>query len=482
MAEGVDEGRYGRGVPLIPNHHPTAPSNVTTNYRSNIPVPQPTESWTPFSGMPSSPVASTGIFPWETLNTSTPTNAFTNQQLPSIFSSDYPYGLSNVLSSASDDSGYIQNENMSNSSPSAVGSPIQRPLYPTPPMSGAESLELYAEAIKQYQQEVAARQYNQFPPNPPSPDLSSHPSSPQPTMMQEPTMVQDKKESGKPTYSDIAKSLKNKPMHKDGEIPKSKSPTEGLGKTQRQQSKRSGTSRGQSARSQHNDTDGNFGNVVSPDSKYGLDQFEDIDSGSRSDRSSILGGSNESLSYRSRQGSTSSLSSGTSGGIEDVHFPKTFKIQAVKENEVCPEFERKEEPKKDPEIEKKSASAQKEKPGKFFDPRRIFAPKETNKKKADIKEKPKADTILNNGKPSTTKPNSAAHKKADYINNDLRDPRKRTNQNTASSQEEKKVFSEPVTQNGAQSEKNKPHGTQKKETPNGRSVKKSSPNFDWEAI
>ncbi|KAK6178775.1 hypothetical protein SNE40_011285 [Patella caerulea] len=478
MAEGLDEGRYGGTLPQHGHH-----SSTTGSSQPGSEIPRASESWTPFSGMPSSPVSPTGLFSWESFNSSAP-NSFDNGQIPHYYSNYPNFGLPNIHHSASDNSGFNINDDNSTCRPTNVNSPIQRPIFN---QFREEGYEMYAEAIKQLQQEAPGASYGHFATTSPTDLLTQSTCVPEPPI--------DTKDSIKPTYSDIAKSLKSKPMQKGKDdleiyLPKSKSPTEPSSKTQKSHIKRSANiTRSHLTQGRTTTNDGNFGSVVSPDSKYGLDHFEEVDSGSRSDRSSILGGSNESLSYRSRQGSTSSLSSGTSG-IEEIHLTKTFSNPTVtlKEAEVkLPDF--KDDTNHKAEVKEKSTTSSKEKSEKFFDPRRIFQSqsKDTYKKKLDSKvnEKlkcPDTNTVLNNGKPTTiNKPPSVAHKKADYINNDLRDPRKRTNQNTASSQDsDKKSSGDCYIQNGT-SDKLKGHGNQRRDAQNIR-PKKSTPNFDWEAI
>jgi hypothetical protein len=147
-----------------------------------------------------------------------------------------------------------------------------------------------------------------------------------------------------------------------------------------------------------------------PDSKYGLDQFEEfnVSQDQRSDSAESI------PRILSRKGSTSSVSSGTSG-IEEIHLMKP----------VMQSFSSKADTIDNVKIPQKSTETSQPKP--YFDARRIFQSKGSKKSPLSGKPSPDNGTVLNNGKVSS-KTSSCSHKKSTdniYINNDLSDSHKR---------------------------------------------------------
>ncbi|CAL1532632.1 unnamed protein product [Lymnaea stagnalis] len=172
--------------------------------------------------------------------------------------------------------------------------------------------------------------------------------------------------------------------------------------------------------------------VVS-NSRYGLDNFDDhlLSPGSNSS-------SSESLAQvpRSRRGSGSSAGSSTCA--LDDHPPSPNSHASFSETEVLCQGQKL-------TVGAKGKKDQGPSENLFFDPRRIFQTKPT-KSKAQPQSKTKDtqnetgkslnETILNNGKPTASNtslklPSSA--RQHDYINNDLRDASKLTNQISAES-------------------------------------------------
>ena len=290
-----------------------------------------------------------------------------------------------------------------------------------------------------------------------------------------------RKEPPKPSYSDVAKATKGKSSQSKADAPKSeRGESDGFLKTstdpvppkpyRNQASKRQYShSRTTSQRTACSHSDGSQGSFVQPNSRYGLDQFEDVSDIVRAEQRSS---SMESLNSQvhpgvMRRSSNSSLSSSTSA-VEESHlgrFPGTSGGAGVdgrgSRNRSSSSHLNGKEATQDyitfnynssissssvtgQQTHKASASptaptAQKVKNEKpFFDPKRIFQSRPSFKAPASAADKPKAweerkrcdgngatkeETVLNNGKPNntTSKAAAAAHRKADYINNDLRE-------------------------------------------------------------
>ncbi|XP_041359014.1 uncharacterized protein LOC121375566 [Gigantopelta aegis] len=288
--------------------------------------------------------------------------------------------------------------------------------------------------------------------------------------------------NAKPTYSDIAKTLKSKPMQKPKEkedFDNVKKKMDNVPKNFKPAVKKPYT-RAYAGRTRSVSSDGNVGSVVLPDSKYGLDQFEEK-SGGKGEKSGITS-SSENLSYRSRKGSTSSVSSGTSAtsGIEEILLTKPLNNLNSGEgiSKLLTENSRKSaylgsstsKTSKEEPVAAAPPPPRKEKNERlFFDPKRIFQRRE-NKLKGDHKTVPhsrSAETVLNNGKPANlNKASSVASKKTDYINNDLRDSRKRTNQSFAMTRDSQTKKGNPsdLIENGGTDSVQSTNGKVKKET------------------
>lgn len=249
-----------------------------------------------------------------------------------------------------------------------------------------------------------------------------------PKAAQEP--VENAQIRSKPSYSDIAKSLKDKPIQQNKEKEemdplKKKLPDPPVGKNYKQ-GKRRGShllkqhSKGHAPLSDHMES------KVKPNSKYGLDRFDDMN---KSEAGNLKSESVESIPLLTRKGSTSSVSSGTSG-IEEIHLSKG-PFSGVKKENSAPVQKKK--------LDGKQEKSQEAKPAEkaFFDPRRIFQQSKSTK---DGSKSPTESTILNNGKPmGRSKSTSENHRKSsDYINNDLRDAKKKTNQPSSNKEAEKK--------------------------------------------
>ena len=308
--------------------------------------------------------------------------------------------------------------------------------------------------------------------------------------------------NAKPTYSDIAKTLKSKPMQKPKEkedFDNVKKKVDNIPKNFKPAVKKAYT-RAYTGRTRSISSDGNVGSVVLPDSKYGLDQFDEK-SGAKGEISGITS-SSENLSYRNRKGSTSSVSSGTSAasGIEEILLTKPLNnlssghgvSKLLTENS-----------KKSAQLGTSANKTSKDEPGAlhkekndhvFFDPKRIFQKRE-NKLKGDHKNVPhtrSSETVLNNGKPANlNKASSVTSKKTDYINNDLRDSRKRTNQSFAMTRDAqtKKGSQLDLTENGDTDLVQSTNGKVKKETASGsraglagKNVPLTGQQIDWKLI
>ena len=233
--------------------------------------------------------------------------------------------------------------------------------------------------------------------------------------------------NNKMSYSDVAKTLQRKPMQptkekEDAEAAKKKAPGSFPAPkpfkpiVRKPYFTRQG-SKGHLNR-HHDDMESN----VTPNSKYGLDQFDEF-AVSQEQRSN----STESIpKVLSRKGSTSSVSSGTSG-IEEIHLTKpasnsySMKADAMDDIKLSG---------------KTSEPTQPSKP--FFDARRIFQSK--NSKKSSSSKPPQDNTtVLNNGKVGSKTSSSAQKKSTDniYINNDLSDSNKRSNSQRKESESRK---------------------------------------------
>ncbi|KAL8604695.1 hypothetical protein ACOMHN_017654 [Nucella lapillus] len=314
------------------------------------------------------------------------------------------------------------------------------------------------------------------PPNEPEPIHSHIPVCDPPANTSKPVKAKEpsRKEPSRPSYSDVAKANKGKPSHQQTEtigIQKieaenvTKTNTEPLqSKTHRPpNTRRSFThTRIIDQRSKPNLSEGNHNSYVQPNSRYGLDQFEDL--------SDIVGAEHRSSSVESlnsqlhhgimRRSSNSSISSGTSA-VEENHGSRLSATSSaagmdtmgssyhmsgkdIPQNKVyvnspacSPDMNEKTPHKSAPNPSSPAAQTLKNEK-LFFDPKRIFQGKTGSKTQANLAEKSKnseekgrndkessskEETVLNNGKPNNTssKASAASHRKADYINNDLRE-------------------------------------------------------------
>lgn len=252
----------------------------------------------------------------------------------------------------------------------------------------------------------------------------------------------DQQSSNKMTYSDVAKTLKGKPM----QAPKDKEETDSSKKKTSSPflsakpfkpiRKPYYTRQGSKGLINNKHSDDMASNVT-PDSKYGLDQFEEfaVSQDQRSD-------STESIPrVLSRKGSTSSVSSGTSG-IEEIHLTKPAPQSYSTKTDTTDDFKLPTRP---------AETLHPNKP--FFDARRIFQSK-TSKKSTSGKPSHDNATVLNNGKVGS-KASSSAHKKSTdniYINNDLSDSYKR---NSAQNRDGESRKHDNYVQNGKIDKKSK---------------------------
>lgn len=227
--------------------------------------------------------------------------------------------------------------------------------------------------------------------------------------------VEQQQSDSKMSYSEVAKALKSKTMmstkdkeESDGTKKKVPGPTPSTKPFKPIVRKPYITRPGSKGRMNGKHVD-DMESYVKPDSKYGLDQFEEFGVGQdqRSDSAESI------PRMLSRKGSTSSLSSGTSG-IEEIHLTKPAMQSFTSKADTIDDIE---QPHKLPETVQSKP---------FFDARRIFQSKSSKKSSSG---KPSHDnaTVLNNGTVGS-KPSSCSHKKSTdniYINNDLSDSHKR---------------------------------------------------------
>ena len=306
-------------------------------------------------------------------------------------------------------------------SPNPLLTPLPDGTFPMPPTDSQDfqdasqnGYEMYAEALKKLENFPS---YNPFGTN----DVLNSSSSP-PT----PPVEQDSSNL-KPSYSDVAKTLKgNQNAGTD------KGDNEGFKKRNydnaSQRSFKSNKKYGaRPIRGRNNSVPDDMRSTVSPDSKYGLDAFEDLGS-SKPDKDLETPKTLDSLPPLIRKNSTSSVSSGTSG-IEEIHLPKTCNIGNANEESSNLDKAKNSTEKANTFDGNTKDNIGDDKP--FFDARRIFQSKDTNKNRPSTKGVDEK-TILNNGKPASWC-STASHKKTNYINNNLRDSQKKTNQNPVGS-------------------------------------------------
>ncbi|XP_046329275.1 uncharacterized protein LOC124113072 [Haliotis rufescens] len=429
----------------------------------------PFEPWTQFSGM-THPVSPSHLY-WE--NFVQPSDPVDGQFGLSTSSPDYFSAYSSYVQDLGRTGGLPGFDDASSLGSDFPASP------PFPEDSGydtasKEGYDLYTDAMKQWQtRDKFTGTYNPFG----TTDVLTQAKVPE-----EKADINSKPK----TYSDVAKTLKSKPMQKPKEdldnCSKKKVP-DTLPKSFKPAVKKSFQTRGFPSRQRTTSADGNQGSIVLPDSKYGLDQFEDLD-GFEAKVDKPISSSAESLSHRSRKGSNSSVSSGTSG-IEEIHLTKSTSRDSMEKNTS-------EKLNTDPgKASNEHVPPSKDKTDRvFFDPKRIFQKKEkdTNKVKNDSRHSgasKSAGTVLNNGKPpSASKTSCVPPKKADYINNDLRDSKKRTNHTAAMNRESRSKghSEEDLFQNGVS-----PERKSRKDVPSRHDAESQrhlpfGGNIDWELI
>ena len=355
-----------------------------------------------------------------------------------------------------------------------------------------------------------------------------------------PSKNDKRKEPPKPSYSDVAKAtrgrssqskaegLGNERGEMDGFLKTSADPVPPPKPYRNQTFKRQHShSRATNQRTTCSHIDSGHGNYVQPNSRYGLDQFEDVPDFVRAEQRS---NSMESLNSQvhpgmMRRSSNSSLSSSTSA-VEESHLRRSSGTSGTvgvdgrgsRNRSSSSHLNGKEaaqdyiafnyntnisnsstigsgQPPHKVSTSPTPHAAQKLKNEKvFFDPKRIFQSRPSSKAPASVPDKAKAsedrkrcdgegatkeETVLNNGKPNntTSKASAATHRKADYINNDLREAGsastggsgssgggggggggKRTNQTAAfnrHSHGSRKHSSKDVSQNGSSSDRSK---------------------------
>ena len=397
--------------------------------------------WTQFSGIPS---ANNTGYQWEPAfaNTppSTPGSAGVNMDPSNPYFSQYSdvnmmHGLGRTSPMNFDadpreaDSAMLASTPLAQSlieaslnSPNPLLTPLPDGSFPMPPTdtmdfqdASQNGYEIYAEALKKLENFPS---YNPFGTS----DVLNSSSSP-PT----PPVELDNSANAKPSYSDVAKTLKNS-QSSGGD----KGETDNLKKknydsTNQRSFKSNKKFTARPIRGRNNSVPDDMTTTVSPDSKYGLDAFDDL--GQNKSEKDETQKTMDLTPPLIRKNSTSSVSSGTSG-IEEIHLPKTCNLTNSNEDPT--------------NLDKIQNSSEKTNTfdgnlndsGKpFFDATRIFQSKDTNKRRSTSKvlDEDNCDsTILNNGKPASWC-SASAHKKTNYINNNLRDSQKKTNQNPVGS-------------------------------------------------
>lgn len=396
-------------------------------------------TWTQFSGIPPSS-GDTGAFGWDAFVTPPNTPAhhvdFTDPQyISSLDSMMQAMGKSspNFDANVATDTDKLASTPLAQSLLEALSSSSSSPdgvMNPNSPSQGPlnydqvsqDGYEMYAEAMKKL-----ASDYSSYNPFGTSDVLNTSPCTTPP-----PSREQDLHGSVKPSFADVAKTLKtSKNKEKDETETRSRKSSESATTKSFKGSKKFPA---RPLRARNNSVpDDLCKSTVSPDSKYGLDDFSDV-SDKKNEKESESAGLDD-INIVTRTNSTSSLSSGTSGtsGIEEIHLTKTCNSYS-NTNDGTKSFEKISNKDKEKGLDRDNvkSSAKEEKP--FFDARRIFSSqtKDTNKRRGQGKtiDEDSGPTILNNGKPSYAAwCSAAAHKKSThYINNNLKDSQKKTNQ------------------------------------------------------
>ena len=310
-------------------------------------------------------------------------------------------------------------------SPNPLLTPLPDGTFPIPPTetlnfqdASQNGYEMYAEALKKLENFPS---YNPFGTS----DVLNSSSSP-PT----PPIELENSPNVKPSYSDVAKTLKSNQTSGSDKIETENLKKKNYDSASQRSFKSNKKFAARPIRGCNNIVPDDMKTTVSPDSKYGLDAFDDF-GGNKADKDETQK-TLDSLPPLIRKNSTSSVSSGTSG-IEEIHLTKSCNLGNSNEDAS--------------NLDKIQNSSEKAKTfdgnlhdgdddvKPFFDARRIFQSKDTNKRRSSSKamdEETCGSTILNNGKPASWC-SSAAHKKTNYINNNLRDSQKKTNQNPTGS-------------------------------------------------
>lgn len=390
---------------------------------------QPYMGWTQFSGMPPSPSDSSQGYGWDRFVT--PPNTAGVDMAPPDANQIYLNELNKIMAE-------MEKHNAGNFDPSQdadklANTPVAQSLLEAlssnpngiigamgDPSSldfnsfSQDGYEMYADALSKLG-DPSYQTYSPFS----TPDvLNASPSSTPP-----PPGDQDlaSNHSSKPSYSEVAKSFKSNSSGKETD----ESDSSKMKASESQGSKSAKSSKKfvpRPVRGRNNSSSDDLRPTISPDSKYGLDDFGD-EVKNKDKKGHPPGFGNIPLT---RKNSSSSISSGASG-IEEINLKP-------KETKTCYEeplqFEKISN--KEKERDEKSKNANKAQPKPFFDPRKIFQTKDTNKRRSQPKnvENDSGPQILNNGKPAYTAwcPNSTHKKSTNYINNNLRDTQKKTNQ------------------------------------------------------
>lgn len=397
----------------------------------------PGYTWTQFSGMPTQPAAeSQEPFMWDRFVTP-PTSPLSNEfdlntanyypNIPLMHSlgagamPEYDTGLQDA------DSASLASTPVAQSLLEALNSanPLLNPLSEDNltsvnfhDITCQEGYELYAEALKT----LSSQGFGSFEGFESSDALSSSPTPSTPNTEADSPSAN----TSKPSYSEVAKTMKCNTSSGKDEIDLGKKRTSDS--TQSKSFKANKKFVPRPVRARNSSMPDDMRPTVSPNSKYGLDDFGDLSGMKNSEKGNSSSGL-ENISVISRKNSTSSVSSGTSG-IEEIHLTKSSNTYS-NTSEGTPNIDKIASNKEkvfEENIHQKKNDKQ------FFDDRRLFQSKDTNKKRGQSKLVDDEDckpTILNNGKPSYSAwcSSDAPKKSTHYINNNLRDSQKKTNQN-----------------------------------------------------
>ena len=469
---------------------PMAEPNVSTSTYPGY------AAWTQFSGIPPSP-GDAAAFGWDSFVT--PPNTPSAGQNLDLNHPNYYSNLNNVMQ-AMGKSNQTFDANVSSDTDKLASTPVAQSLLEAlsssnpvinpmqdgniPSMqnpldfsqTSQDGYDIYAEALKKL-----GSGYPSYNPFGTSDVLNSSPSA------TPPPRELDQQGSTKPSFADVAKTLKNNQSSNkerdDSETGKRRS----LENTTSRSFKGNKKFVPRPIRGRNNSVpDDMCRTTVSPDSKYGLDEFGDVEvkKNEKEELSSGLDG----IPVITRKNSTSSLSSGTSG-IEEIHLNKTCNSYCNSSDKPA-SFEKISNKEKEKGLDKENVkSSKEEKP--FFDARRIFQSqtKDTNKRQGQSKiaDEDSGPTILNNGKPSYAAwCSSAAHKKSThYINNNLRDSQKKTNQNPATGLKGQTILPEnvyPQSQPKSEKQTRTRQGSAKSRSSTAKNEMSLQTSFDHELI